>query len=596
MGSDQNPIEKRAFRREIAERIVPAFRATWVAEPIFGRSLEWSEAQSRLGEINLQSALNAMARLNAASVEFSFLANPRSPAGQKTMHRLTRLLFPDWVRQSAWNIYLKADNFHPLAPQACIALTESCLRFCDRQTGIRFDWPEQCEAFSHVLLSFQSHLLRSDLIGPGTDFSALTDEQFRFLTKNYMAANYDPDGALLLIRHHMMFERPIMDGVLFQRTGTTADRWFLDVTQADPVVYRVLQLAMSKIGFGFTVESPTLDPLIDNLETALATLRPEIAAIFRRLHSQAVIRLGEVAPAKDPADWEAAVYSQHYLRRRSLLQLDEARFLCLHRQLLVEKFFGASVHVLTDMIKEHTPPKWAASENKRVNQLRVHFGYVFEDYLQQLLTLLFSEPEIIRRFGYRAVPESPERDALIVVGRTALVLEFVHHPWNLDERSNGASTPFIKHLSDNVAKTADISGLLDAGNPVADVRLSVDRILPIVVMSDVMPITEATAPTLVRDLVALCGPGPVNGHGKIAPVQTLSLSQLENLDRIFRRPLGPDTIVEFLAKRASRPLDRFCGSPYLDMPYGDIDRLQAFFASADRSFLSVGPGLFLPQK
>jgi hypothetical protein len=51
MGSDQNPIEKRAFRREIAERIVPAFRATWVAEPIFGRSLEWSEAQSRLGEI-----------------------------------------------------------------------------------------------------------------------------------------------------------------------------------------------------------------------------------------------------------------------------------------------------------------------------------------------------------------------------------------------------------------------------------------------------------------------------------------------------------------------------------------------------------------
>jgi hypothetical protein len=32
------------------------------------------------------------------------------------------------------------------------------------------------------------------------------------------------------------------------------------------------------------------------------------------------------------------------------------------------------------------------------------------------------------------------------------------------------------------------------------------------------------------------------------------------------------------------------------MPYGDIDRLQAFFASADRSFLSVGPGLFLPQK
>jgi hypothetical protein len=317
--------------------------------------------------------------------------------------------------------------------------------------------------------------------------------------------------------------------------------------------------------------------------------------IFRRLHRQAVIRIEEVVPAKNPTNWEEGVYSQHYLRRRTLLQLNEGRFLCLHRQLLVEKFFGASVHVLTDMIREHIPPNWPEDENKRVNQLRIHFGYVFEDYLQQLLNMLFPEPEIIRRFGYSAVPGSPERDALIVVDRTALVLEFVHHPWNLDERSNGASTPFIKHLSDNVAKAADISNLLDAGKPVADVGLPLDRILPIVVMSDVMPITEATAPTLARDLAARCGLDPVNGHGKVAPVQILSLSQIENFDRIFHRPSGSAAIVEFLAKRACRPLDRFCGSPYLDMPYGDIDRLQTFYAAADRSFQSVGPGLFLPN-
>jgi hypothetical protein len=533
-----------------------------------------------------------MARLNAASVEFRFVPDTRSAAAQEKMRLLTRLLFPPHFHQRAWEIYARGQNFHPLAPQACIALTESCLRFCDRDGGIRFDWPNQCEAFSHVFLSFQSHLLRSDLINSSTDFASLTDEQFRFLTKNYMAANFDPDGALLLIRHHMMFEKPIGDGVLRRRAGTTADRWFLDVTRVDPVEYRVLQLAMSKIGVGYSFENPTLTPLIDNLQAALSSLRVDVAATLQRLHRQAVIRPEEVASGSEPADWEAAVYSQHYLRRRVLLQLDDIHFLCLHRQLLIEKFFGASVHVLTDLIKGHIPPNWPARENKRVTQVRVHFGYIFEDYLQQLLTMLFDEPGVIRRFGYCMAPGGSERDALIVIGRTALVCEFVHHPWSLDERSNGASAPFIKHLADNVRKISDVASALDAGQPVADVDMVPDQILPIVIMSEVMPITEATTPTLVRDLVAQCEPGSVNGHGKVAPLQTLSLCQVENIDRTFRRPLGADAIVAFLAKRAFQPLDRFGGSPYMDMSPGDIDRLQTFYAAADQSFQAIGPGLF----
>jgi hypothetical protein len=227
-------------RRQIAERIVPNFCVTWVAATVFGRGLDWIEARELLRTINLNSALRAMALLNAASVEFSRLPDIKNPDGKRKIECLIQLLFPMQVRAKARKLFFDANRFQPLAPQACIAMTECCLRFCDRIGGTRFDLPRDSSAFSHVLLSFQGNLLRPDLILPSTDFGALDEEQFRCLTKNYMSANYESDLMMLLIRHHMMFEACVRDGVLFRKTGKDGSAWFEAAAGLDPVSDRIV--------------------------------------------------------------------------------------------------------------------------------------------------------------------------------------------------------------------------------------------------------------------------------------------------------------------------------------------------------------------
>lgn len=547
-----------------------------------------------LGAINWESAVLSMAMINAVCAELALSGNLGDPAGANKIRALANYLFHDEFRARAMEVYAEnaTQTFVPLAPQACVAMTEACLRYCNRNGGDRFEQPHQHPHFSHILLSFQENLMRGDLVAGGLDQRNLSAKQFRLFAKNYLAANFETNFSGLLRRHYMMFECSDKNGVLHERIRKDARTWFTEVTGIDPGMYRVILVFVMHHGHAFTIEAPNLTHLIYNMDTMLQNVTPEPAAAYHRLHDLAIVE--EQLPADDPPDWESAVYGMHYVRRRPVLRLDGSQFICLHKHLLLEKFFGGTVHMLTELVDTHSPLGWPDEGKERRIKVRREIGYVFEDYVRRLIDLLFAGPDVFRRYGLRR-DDGGECDALVIVGRVALAFEFVHHPWSLAERAQGDSTVFIPHLADNIRKAGYLCSEILRNGRVANLKARVETALPIVIMSEMMPINEMTALTWQRDLIAATSRELVLGHGNVQPVQTLSISQLENLDRL-EMPENAERLAAFLVERSRDPLARLSGHSALRQQLGRLRRLQQFEDAADRSFHELGPRLFRPEK
>lgn len=119
------------------EHFLPNAVAVWIAPEIYDRSLSWAEAKQILGTINWESAVLSMAMVNAVSAELALGGDLGTRIGAVRVEMLANYLFPAELRSRAMDIYRANahQTFLPLAPQACIAMTESCLRYCAREGG-----------------------------------------------------------------------------------------------------------------------------------------------------------------------------------------------------------------------------------------------------------------------------------------------------------------------------------------------------------------------------------------------------------------------------------------------------------------------------
>lgn len=587
--SPPSPQSKSTLKSALREYFLPHAASVWVASDVFERALSWDEAKRELGLINWESAILSMAMVNAVSAELALGGKLNTSSGEMKLRALADYLFPPELRANALSVYLKHPhhNFIPLAPQACIAMTEACLRYCNRKDGLRFHQPHQHASFSHVLFSFHEQLMRRDLT-PHLNIENLSAEQFRYFVRNYLAANLETDFAGLIRRQYMMFEVAVPNGALFERTGKNAATWFTEIAGTDPIVYRTLLLFTMHHGFSFTINNPNLEDLVYDIAQMLQNVAPEYAAIYRRLHDLASVE--DTLPAMEFPDWESALYGAHYVRRKPVLRLDGSKHVCLYRHLLPERFFAGTVHVLSELAVSYPPPQWPNESRERVFKVRRELGYVFEDYVRQILGYLFQGTNVELRFGVKR-DDGGESDALVVVGSTALVFEFVHHPWSLLERSKGESSGFIPHVADNVRRAGLLCAQIAHSRRAAELERPIDSTLPIVIMSEMMAINEVTALTWQHDLIAATSSEMVMGHGIVQPLQTLSLIQLENLDRLDCADSAAG-LVSFLSMRARDPVWRLSGHASLRQNLGRSRRLKEFDDAAERSFHEMGPKLF----
>ena len=573
----------------VRERVLPNTAVMWIAQDVFGNALTWEEAVNALRTINRESALLSMAMVNAVCVELITGEKLNTLNGAQKVVALADYLFRREARKAALQVYRDhaTEAFFPLAPQACLAMTEACLRYCPVDNGARFEQPSENAVFARVLFSFHEHLVAKDM-AKRLDPAALTGEQFRYFVRNYFAANPERNLPELIRRQFMMFESAPADGVLKQRAGKDAQTWFRDITGVTPSTYRLMLLMVMFHGMKFDIERPALLDLVYDTDEMLANIVPEVAEVYSRLHNLCVVE--EPLPQSEFPDWESAAYGMNYLRGRPMMRLLGTRHLCLYRHLLIEKFFGGTVHVLTELVKSHAPAGWPSSVGQRVNKLRIEFGYLFEDHVRQVLSLLFAGPDVHTCFGFTR-EDKGECDAVIIVGDTALVFEFVHHPWNLKERARGESADFVPHLKDNIQKAGKLCAQINRDHCLRPLGLPVRCALPIVVTSEMVAINEMTTQTWQRDLIAATSAEEVLGHGIVGPVQTLSLDQLENLDRL--EAVGtPAQLVAFLTSRAADEFARFSGHDLMRSSGGPYRRLKAYDDAAERDMEASASTLF----
>lgn len=578
------------MKQRIMKEIMPNVATMWVAKDVFSVSINWESARASLSKINRESALITMAMLNAVCAEFLNPHRSRQEAcSSERILPLVNYLFAPENRPAAIKIWRNSTGpFVPIAPQATIAMTEACMRYCSKD-GVRFEQPWQHQEFAHILLSFQDAMIGSAIKKGPINFAALSEEQFADFARNYQTANFNSDLLMLMRRHYLMFEAPAETGHTKAQLGITPAEWFTRVSGIEPRQYRMLQLVSLSHGRDFDFNAPDLRKLVYDLAAVLSKMVPSVADAYRRLHQLAVAE--DQISSPEIRDWSEAIFHAHYVRRRPTLHLTADKYLCLHKQLLAERFFGATVHVLADLVITHSPPNWPSEASKRTLQVRTELGVIFEDYVQRLVQILFQQAKPTYRFNLKPV-SGGECDALIVFGETALVIEIVHHPWSIAERSRAMPQDFTRHLKDNIEKAVRFSRDITArGSLEDDSTVKVDRALPIVVMSEAMPINEITAPSFHTELIKVLGEDPFTETEHIYPIQSLSITQFENLDRLWS--LHPLQLIEFLAKRAVNPLARFIGDPRMGCKLGKSMHLDSIDGEAHADLQKYGSKLFV---
>ncbi len=421
------------------------------------------------------------------------------------------------------------------------------------------------------------------------NFAGLTRQQFSDLARNFQTANFSDDPLVLMRRFHLMFERAEPNGHAQQKLGMGPADWFSRIAGIEPRWYRILQLVAMSHASGFRLEEPDLRRLVYDLDRALERMAPTMAIAYRELHQLAV---GEKdMPDNEFHDWSAVLFGSYYLRRRPVLRLSGEKYLCLHKQLFIERFFGGTVHVLADLVTKGCPPSWHVDPRNRTSRVRTEFGVIFEDFIQRLIKIIFHGTNAVFRFNVK--PDcGGECDAVLVIDETALVIEVVHHPWSIEERYRASPSDFIKHLEDNVRKSTKLSTELTIRGSLADdPRVRVARAFPITIMAEAMPINHMTAATFESELISVVGEGPVKGTDRVLPVQSLSVTQLENLDRAWTD--NPRQILTLLERRAGDPLQRFNANPNMGWTLGPWRYLDQIDDEAQRSLQEIGPAAFL---
>jgi hypothetical protein len=584
------PIGGGDIKQQILREIMPNIATMWVASDLFAKTLTWAEAREQLAKINRESALITMAMLNAVCAEFLSPHRSRQEArAPEKVLPLVNYLFAPEHRPAAIKIWQQSTGaFLPIAPPASTAMTEACMRYCDPVGGVRFEQPWQYSAFAYILLSFQDGMMGDCVQKEPINFAALTEQQFSDFARNYQTANFNSDLLMLMRRHYLMFERTGEGGYTKERLGISPAEWFTRISGMDPRQYRMLQLVALSHGNEFTLDAPNLTKLVYDLDVALGNMVPSVAGAYRRLHELAVATTS--LPPADIQDWSTAIYHANYVRRRPVLRLQGEKYLCLHKQLLVERFFSATVHVLADLVTTHQPTGWPSEPDKRTLQVRTEFGTIFEDYVQRLIQILFQKVGAAIRFNLKS-DAGGERDALVVINETALVFEVVHHPWSVTERARALPADFIKHLSENISRSVKLCVEITTKGALADdPQVKVRRAIPIVVMSEAMPINEMTAPSLQSELEAIMGAESLKGTKHVLPVQSLSVAQLENLDRVWKT--SPVEVIPFLEKRSCNLLARFAADSRLGVKLGSWHHIAPIDEEAQRELRKYGSGVF----
>ncbi|HVT28248.1 MAG TPA: hypothetical protein VHE81_09570 [Lacipirellulaceae bacterium] len=545
-------MSRTPIQKHIADRIKGGVISILRTEGIYRTDLRFPVAKELLAQTNLDSALQVMAILNEVAMRFEKLKDFNSPENLKHLGNLYGFLFAPKVQGRVRRLTLRelpqtVGPFRPLSPWACAAMTNACLRFCHRSSGAKVWPPSTTEHFGRILLSFQTHLAPERSRPPLPDFERMDDEQFKEFARNQLRANrYDVTGEDRL-RLYAMFEIPAISDVLVEKCGKTAAEWFQEQTGISTEEYRFTVLGLMATILEFRLEHPEWEKLTFDLTTFLAHLKPEARQSFVRLIELAAIDLDSLRAETPPNSWNSAVYGPNALLRRQLMRIGPTRFVILHHGFFVQRYFRGWMHLLDDLARR---PGSARSWP----QVRSECGYLFEGYIRWWLRNLFG-PDARYLFGENVVP-GKERDAVVVIGNTAIVCESNHHWLSRVETYEATPAKLAAIVVSDLKKAIEAAEkVASEGITIDGERLRVDCVLPIAILPEALPISELTMIRFKQELLQLIP--KLDGGGRVRGAQILTQNSIEQFDKVWHLPDQVMELVNYLERRASLEPARF---------------------------------------
>lgn len=531
-------------------------------ESIFGRDLSFDECRSALEGMNFLHVvirLTMLLRINDEKIMSDQVDEPERDLAIANM--LGRFLDRGALSEKAldeWaQVRAQGQSFRPFSSQAILALLELAGAHCPRTGGGNVEADPLRLLLTHVLLSIQTELLSRagrTLLTPGTPMASASEILHPELVRNRMAHNPGWYSRNAMARIYAIgFVPAIAQGL---RPGYSPESFFRNRLGLEPGQYLVAAILTGTFHGQFNADAPSFFDAAVRPAELLANFQPSLRGRmeeFLSLASQPSESLGGgLAGITSLSD---VIYRATSFYVRPIITFD-GFFVCTSSVHLENKFLVGLVHLALDISRT---ANGGALPTNFVKTLGGEFGELFEAYLRWLFTQWFGTwPRTRLHFSYR-IPASgtglndPERDILIVRGDTAYVFEVKSKPVPLGLRHAGTHERLDDVYLPGALQARSAAEALRAGTattrdgtPITGIRY----VIPCVICWDFIPMAGALSQAYESHLTSVVGPATFQEVDGIAPLQFLSLEDVEGWERNCDLTPESGDLFGFLLRRA----------------------------------------------
>jgi hypothetical protein len=536
---------------------------------IFGRDLSFAECCLMLQGMNFLNVvirLTMLLRYNDEKIMSMEVED--SERDRRTAWILRQFLGTGSESERALDEWAKVrsqgQHYRPFSSPAILALLEFAGANCQRNGGANVEQEPQRSQLAHVLVSIQAELisrLGQTQIMPGMTTADASRIIHPELIRNRMAHNAERYRRNALGRIYAIGFVPEIAAQL--RPGLTPSGFFQNRLGLAPGQYLVAAVLTGLFQGRYDPDAPNF--------ANTAVKPPELFA-----HVQQTLRgrLEEyIALASQPADRLGSgiasvttlgnlIYEATSFYVKPILKFDGFS-VCTSSVHLTNKFLVGLVHLVQDRARVASG---GALSDSFVQTVGGEFGELFEAYLRWLFTQWFgSWPRTRLYFGYRIPPvgngpTDPERDILVVRGEIAFVFEIKSKPVPLSLRRSGAQkyldAVFLPAaLQARTAAEAIRAGTAttSSGTPISGIRF----VIPCAIVWDFIPMAGALSKDYEHHLRDLVSPTVFREEDGIAPLQFLSLEDVEGWERNCDLTPESGDLFGFLVRRAREEALRY---------------------------------------
>lgn len=538
------------------------FGIVMTGESVFGRNLSFDECRDALKTMNFLHVairLVMLLRYNDEKIMSGEVAD-----AERDM-RISRMLgtFLDdgmLLRRALgeWELIRSSgQQYRPFSSQAILALLEFAGAHCPRSGGGNVENAPYRLQLTHILLSIQTELVSRVGLKQLVSVASVAEGSeviHTELVRNRMAHNAEWYTRNAMARIYALGFVPEIGSSL--PSGFSPATFFQNRLGLDPGQYLVAALLTGMFHGSFDPDAPSFSATAVKPEDLFAHIQPSLRERMREyicLASQSAEKLGEgIVGAKTLSE---LIYMATSFYVRPILAF-EGFSVCTSSIHLKNKFLVEIVHLVQD---RRRAVDGGALSTEFVKAVGGEFGALFEAYLRWLFNAWFgSWPRTRLHFGYK-IPSTghggkdSERDLLVVRSDTAFLFEVKSKPAPLALRHSGAHEDLDRVFLPGSLQARSAAEALRAGRAMTRSGARIEGIryvIPCVIVWDFVPMAGTLSASYERHLENLVGPSTFRESDGIAPLQFLSLQDVEAWERNCDLTPESGDLFGFLVRRS----------------------------------------------